>query len=229
MPTVDWDGAGLVLATSDSASMAQTPNGSMIFAFQNKSKLNNAGDIVLTSGASDPESFASPARILQPCVLIRNWQGNNLKVTNDSRADNTPIWIAGYGPGIGPAPAELPIGPPGVPVSIGGTLQGETDPNAMQLQFRASQLALFGVIGGPPDASGNNAYAIALNSPSGNTGPGTGKTPPPGYYATANGNTYSFRFNWGAAYVFVAYFGSGQIIPKITAAAEPARVQLLSL
>ena len=62
--------------------------------------------------------------------------------------------------------------------------------------------------------SGNNAYAIALNSLSGNTGPGTGTPAPPGYFATAGGNSYSYEFNWGTSVLFVAYFGSGGVVPR---------------
>jgi hypothetical protein len=229
--TVSWDGSLLQLVPPNGAAMAPTPNGSMIFAYQNMSAQNNAGKLMLASGAGKPLSLASPALISQPRVLIQNWAGNNLTVTNVSLNPDTPIAIEAYGPGIGPTPTPLPIGSP-VNVSAGGTLQGNTNPNWMQLAlvFHTSQLALFGIIGGPPDASGNNAYAVALNSPSGDTGPGTGKSAPQGYFATTGGNTWSWEFNWGAAVIFVAYFGAGTVVvPMAIAGVEMPTVTLISL
>jgi hypothetical protein len=175
-------------------------------------------------------SLFSPALILQPQVLIQNWGGNNLNVTNISLNPETPIAIEAYGPGIGP-PTPLPIGTP-VNVSAGGTLQGVTNPNWTQLRltFHSGQLALFGIIGGPPDASGNNAYVVALNSPSGDTGPNTGKPAPPGYYATAAGNAWSSEFKWGTAVIFIAYFGSGSVVvPMMLAEGPTPTVELISL
>jgi hypothetical protein len=226
--TTPWDGSPLVLAVHDGAAMAQTPNGSMIFGFQNMSTQNNAGKLALTSGGGRPEFFVAPALSLQPQILTRNWQANNINVTNISANTCTPIWIEAFGPGIGAAPTPLPIGAT-VAVSQNETLKGMTNANWMQLGFRfsSSQLAVFGIIGGPQDASGNNAYVIALNSPAGDTQKGTANPPPPGYYATVGGNAYSFEFNWGSTVVFVAYFGSANVIAKM--AAEAPMVTLLSL
>ncbi len=220
--TANWTGTGLSLAVHDGASMAQTPNGSMIFSFQNQSPMNNQGKLALTSGGSAPNFYAAPALAGQPQILTHNWQANNLNVTNVSANSDTPIWIEAYGPGIGTPPQTLPIGS-AVPIAPSGTLEGLTNPNWMQLifQFNSSQLAVFGFIGGPQDASGNNAYVVAVNSRSGDTGPGTGKPAPPGYFATVAGNTYSYEFNWGASKLFVAYFGSANVIPPMFAEIMP--------
>ncbi|MGC2774858.1 MAG: hypothetical protein WA418_04390 [Bradyrhizobium sp.] len=227
--TTVWKGEPVILAVYDGVSMPQTPNGSMILGFQNTSPENNAGKLALTSGAGAPEFFVAPALSLQPQILTRNWQANNLNATNLSANSNTPIWIEAFSPGIGPAPTPLPIGQ-SVAVSQKETLQGVTNPNWMQLSFRfnSSQLAVFGIIGGPQDASGNNAYVVALNSPAGDTEKGTGKTPPPGYYATVGGNAYSFEFNWGGTVIFVAYFGSANVVTKMTVVEAPM-VTLISL
>ena len=207
----NWKGRGVTLQVNDSATMQQTTNGSMIFAFQNNSEMNNDGQLSLSSG-SQLETFDAPALILQPSVLIRNWNANNLKVTNTSANNNTPIWIEAFGPGIGPTPpGNLPIGTP-VGIAPEQALQGLTQPTNMQLKLEfTAGLALFGIIGGPK-VSGNNAYAIALNSSFGNTGPSPAKAPPPGYYATSGGNRYTFNFNWAGGVIYVAYFGSGSIV-----------------
>ncbi|MFN3657262.1 MAG: hypothetical protein ACK4UO_08420 [Pseudolabrys sp.] len=224
--TASWNGEGRVLAVNEGATMTQTPNGSMILAFENQSKQNNQGKIAVTSGGAPPQFLAAPALLQQPQVLVRNWQGNNLNVTNISVNENTPIWIAAYGPGIGAPPQNLPIGQP-ISVPKGGALQGIANPNWMQLTFTfsSSQLAVFGIIGGPADATGNNAYVVAVNSSSGDTGPPPEAKPPPGYYATRGGNTYSLEFNWGASVVYVAYFGSGQVVPPARLLGAPAAVE----
>jgi len=216
----NWNGAPLTLAVRDSATMQPTSNGSMILAYQNTSQMNNSGKLALTSGGSQPQFLVAPALLLQPMVLINNWQGNNLTLTNTSVSTNTPIWIAAFGPGYGAKPAILPITGDPIAVALYSTLSATTVPQWMQLGFHANSadLCLFAFIGGPQDASGNNAYAIALNWQYGDTGPGTAKAAPAGYYATAGGNSYSFEFKWGTALVYIAYFGSGAIAsgsPKV--------------
>jgi hypothetical protein len=212
----NWNGSPLTLAFRDSATMSPTSNGSMILAYQNTSQFNNDGRLSLTSGGSQPQFLRAPALLMQPMVVINNWQGSNLTLTNISAVAGTPIWIAAYGPGYGATPATLPITGEPVAVAVYGTLKAITVPQWMQLGFQAnsSGLCLFAFIGGPQDKSGNNAYAIALNSPCGDTGPGTVTPAPDGYYATAGGNSYSFNFNWGTAIVYVAYFGSGSVASK---------------
>jgi hypothetical protein len=210
-----WDGTRLTLAKSQGATMSVTPDGSMILAFQNASRMNSVGKLAMTSGATAPQILVAPALALQPQIVISNWKGNNLNLTNISVTD-TPIWIQAYGPGLGPVPAPLPNDGTAVQVTVGLALQGVTVPQYMQLGFNANSggLCLFAFIGGTPDTSGNNAYAIALNSPAGDTGPTTSTPAPPGYFATAAGNTYSYEFNWGTSVLFVAYFGSGGIVPR---------------
>lgn len=212
----NWQGEAITLPVDQTATMPATPAGSMMFAFQNMATMNNAGQLTLTSGGGMPEYFVSPALLQQPNVLIRNWQGNNLNITNTSNNPKTPIWMEAFGPGLGPTPGTLPINQP-TAIAVEQALQGQTPPTYMQLlfQFDTSDLALFGVIGGPADQTGNNAYAIALNSSSGNTGPGTPNPAPPGYYATSGGNKYTFSLPWRAtSIIYVAYFSSGQIVVK---------------
>lgn len=201
-----WDGSPTTLAVHDSAAMPQTTNGSMVFAYQNTATLNNAGKLALTSGGSQPTFLTAQALLFQPSILVNNWQANNLNVTNISVAAATPIWIEAFGPGLpGQKPIALPVNT-GTTLNPGGVAQGTSNPNWMQLGLSTNtgQLVIAAVVGGPPDTSGNNAYAIALNSPSGNTGPGTGTPAPQGYYATSGGNSYSFEFNWSSSAVYVA-------------------------
>jgi len=200
-----WTGAPTVLQPSSGVNMPQTTIGSMVLAWVNQSKMNNAGTLAWTSGGSAPSFLPAPALQAQPFILVQNWRGNNLSVTNVSPA-NTPLWAAAYGPGI-PGSAPQPLKSDGTPVQLStlAAAQGPTQPRWMQLNLANSSgnLAILVIIGGPVDSAGNNAYVISLNDAA-NTGPGTGTPPPNGYYATTTGNSYSYQLNWGGAQVFVA-------------------------
>jgi hypothetical protein len=208
--TVDssWNGSPLILQVNENANMPQTPGGTVILAWQNEATQNNLGELAVTSGGGAPVFKYAQALANQPGIWLHNWNANNLSITNISANNDTPIRIQAIGPGIpGTTPEPLPIGPPGVVLRSGDTAQGVASPQYMQLviQSNSSTLGILGVIGGPQDNTGNNGYVIAVNDAvNGNTGPGTGKTPPEGYYATTTSNTYTFSFNWGSSQVFVA-------------------------
>ncbi|MFN3657260.1 MAG: hypothetical protein ACK4UO_08410 [Pseudolabrys sp.] len=212
--TSSWDGSPVTISPPDGVSMPQTTNGSMVLAYQNVATMNNAGTLALTSGGSAPSFLPVPALLVQPTIYVHNWGANNLNITNISPAAATPIWLEAFGPGLpGQKPVALPIGS-AVPLKPTAVAQGTTNPNYMQLVMTSNtaNLTIVAVIGGPADASGNNAYVIALNSPSGNTGPG-GSPAPQGYYATAGGNNYSLEFNWGSSVIYVANMSPSTAAP----------------
>jgi hypothetical protein len=203
-----WTGAPLTLLQQfDQAQLAQTTNGTLVLGYLNTSGTTNSGSLTLTSGGVSVP-LTAPAGLGRPGIEIRNWQANNLNVTNTSTATDTPIWIAAIAPGLpGVVPATLTANGPSVSMAVWGSAQGVavSNTNVLFLQTAASSIAIFVIIGGPTDASGNNAYVVAVNdSVDGNTGPGTGNAPPPGYYATTNGNSYSFPANWPGATIFAA-------------------------
>lgn len=201
-----WDGARLTLAPNQNANMPQTVNGTMVITYQNMSAQNNQGDIALTSGGSTPRFYTVPAGANQPSLLIDNWKANNLSITNISPNTETPIAIEAIGPGLpGTIPLPIAVGPPGRALAPGQTGQSTAAAQWMQLvlQCNAATTAIIALIGGPPDSAGQNGYLFALNFPT-NSGPGTGVTPPSGYYATTTANTYTFQFNWGSAALFLA-------------------------
>jgi hypothetical protein len=221
--TTTWDGSPTTISPPDGVAMAQTTNGSMVLAYQNMSTMNNAGKLALTSGGSTPSFLTVPALLAQPSILVNNWGANNLNVTNISPAAATPIGLEAFGPGLpGQKPVALPIGS-AVSLQPVAVAQGTSNPNWMQLMMTSNtaNLTIVAVIGGPPDASGSNAYVFALNSPSGTTGPGTGTAAPQGYYATVGGNSTSFEFNWGSSAVYVANMSPST--------AAPVKVQLITL
>ena len=213
-----WNGMPQTLAVRGSVTMPQTPNGSLIVGYFNQSQQNNEGRLTFTSGSSAPTNVRVPALARMISVLTANWQANNLTLTNTSLNAATPIFVQAFGPGIpGMQPGQLVSGTP-VQLAMRQAVQGITTPNWMQLEFSSStgNQQVVAVVGGPPDQSGNNAYVIALNAPSGDTGPPTGNTPPDGFYATAAGNRYTMSFSWGAAIVYVVNL-SPQTATPVTA------------
>lgn len=223
LATTTWDGSPVTISPPDGVTMPQTTNGSMVLAYQNNSTMNNNGKLALTSGGSQPIFLTAPALAVQPSILVQNWGANNLNITNISPAAATPIWLECFGPGLpGQKPVALPVGTP-IKLAPTAVAQGNSQPNWMQLTLisNTANLTLFSVIGGPADATGNNAYVIALNSSSGNTGPGSGSPAPQGYYATSGSNSYTLEFNWGASVVYVANMSPST--------AAQATVQLISL
>jgi hypothetical protein len=202
-----WTGAPTTLVPGNNVNLPQTTNGSLVFAYQNMSTMNNQGTLSLTSGGSPPQFLNAPALANQPSILINNWQANNLSVTNVSpTGSNTPIWIEALGPGLpGLTPSTLPVDGTTVALATYQAAQGTALPRWMQLimQANSGSLTIFAVIGGPTDASGNNAYVMSVNATA-NTGPGTGMPPPAGYYATTTSNYFTYQFNWGSSTIFVA-------------------------
>ncbi len=233
--TNPWGGAPLTLQQYNAATMTNTPNGSLVLAYWNQAKQNNAGQLTLSSGGSPPTTYCLAWGLQQPTILVQNWQGNQLQITNTSQSPNTPILIEAYGPGLPPdkQPAQLPTGSP-LSLHPLDTAQGSTAASSMELVFKyaTTQLGIFAFIGGQPDAAGNNAYVLALNSPAGNTGDGTSAPAASGYFATRQGNQYQYQFDWGQADLYVVFFGSATIVTPQTARAPslpPATVTLLSL
>ena len=220
----DWNGSPLTLAQYDSAMMPQTANGSMVVAWQNAAQLNNDGTLMLVSGGGAPQPFDAPALALAPTILVQNWGANDLKITNTSLAAATPIWIEAYGPGIpGRNPITLVPGAAPTPVKIGDSLQGIASGwTQIIMQSNSNELGLFALIGGPQDASGNNAYVFAINFPQ--------STVPPGYTKTTMTNSFTYQVYLNGR-VYVAYFGPGRVAtPKERLVVAPlASVTLLSL
>jgi hypothetical protein len=201
----NWNGSWITLGQNDSATIPQTPNGTVILVAANVSTLNNQGELTLSSGGSMPTAVTVPALSSQPTVVIQNWRANNLTVTNTSRAANTPIMIALCGPGMpGSFPVALPATNTAVVLGTLQSAQGTTLPQFMQLitESNAPTLGVVGIIGGPLDATGNNGYVIAVNAGS-STGPPSPAPAPAGYFATTTTNAYVFPVNnWGSSQVY---------------------------
>jgi hypothetical protein len=208
----NWTGMWVLLNPGDNANMPQAPNGSMVLVYMNVATINTLGQLAVTSGGGAPTFLNAQSLQNQPNILTQNFGGpttNNLSVTNTSiPGSNNPIWVAAVAPGIpGVTTTALPTTGVAVTLAPGANAQGTALPRYMQLIMQATtgSLTIFALIGGPMDSGGNNAYVISVNdSVNGNTGPGTGKTPPPGYFATTSSNAYPYSFNWGSSNVFVA-------------------------
>jgi hypothetical protein len=192
----NWNGLGMSLPQSGSVNMPQTPNGTLVFGYFNLTTQNSAGELVLTSGGSYFNRIPVPPGQSVPGLVVNNWQAGNLSVSNTSANTGTGIYISAYGPGVpGQAPSQLAIGKA---VNLGTTAstQGATNPQNMLLRITVSGSAMgvFAIVGGPPDASGNNAKVIAVNYQG---------AAPEGYHAVTSSNSYTLSFNWNGAGIYV--------------------------
>jgi hypothetical protein len=199
--TTTWDGSPqTILPLVDTLLMPQPPNGSMVFAYQNKSTLTNQGQLALSSGGGQPIILDVPALIQQPFIYVHNWGANNLTVNNISRQDNTPIWVEAFGPGLpGQTPITFTTGTPfklNPQPSSTSVAQGVTQPKNMLLRMTSNSgdLTIVAIIGGPPNPEGNNAYVFALNSPGGSDG----------YTKVTSGNSLDYQFNWSSSVIYIA-------------------------
>jgi hypothetical protein len=218
--TDNWDGSPLRLEQYDQAAMANTPNGSMIFAFQNLATENNNGTLMLGSGGQWTKCL--PADPLQnaPTIFVHNWQADNLTVSNLSQGPNTPIQIQACGPGMpGQNVKTLPSNTP-TTVQLNDVLKASLNGGPTNLVFLRNDgyLGVFGLIGGPL-VSGNNAYMFAVNYP--------GSSTPPGYTATTTSNRYIYPINNWISDIYIFYFAAGKVIPPSWAVAGGAQVVLL--
>jgi hypothetical protein len=202
--TSNWYGSPLILQQYDQAAMSNTPNGSMIFAWQNLAAQNNDGTLTLGSGGAWTKSLPAPPQRNAPSILVYNWQANNLTATNFSESPKTPIRIQACGPGM-PGQNVTPL-QPNTPttVQLNDVLVANLTGGATRLVFRRSDgfLGLFGLIGGSL-VSGNNAYVFAVNYP--------GSTPP-GYTATTTGNSYTYPINNWNSRIYIFYFAAGNLV-----------------
>jgi hypothetical protein len=153
--------------------------------------------------------------VRQPLVVVNNWMANNLSLGNISGNPSTPILVQAYGPGLpGQNPLSLTLGNP-VKLTILQSASGATSAGWTQLtvQSNTADVAVVAIVGGPVDPSQNNAMVVAINSPSGDTGPGTPNPAPAGYYATRQGNVYTFQCNWAGGVLYIANVSAANNAP----------------
>ncbi|MFN3657261.1 MAG: hypothetical protein ACK4UO_08415 [Pseudolabrys sp.] len=214
MLTANWNGSPVVIDQYQSVAMSQTPNGSLVVAFLNRSRFNNAGQLTFTSGGGSPQNVPVPALVAALGILVNNWASNNLNINNTSAAANTPIFVEAFGPGIpGAQPSPLATGVP-VQLATGQAAQGSPPPNWMRLRLTSNtaNYQVLAIVAGPAGTGGNNAYVVALNA-SAETGPPPLPPPPDGFYATTTANSYDFVFYSGSVAVYVANLSSQTSLP----------------
>jgi len=212
-----WDGSPATLLPNQSVRIPVTPDDTTLLAYRNRATGNSPATLALTAGGSAPVFITAPPLLDLPSLLFRNWKGNVLGLTNVTPPDiDVPVNVQLISPAL-PwlAPATLVENADPMPLGAGHAVRGTTQPRWMQLILQAATdgptagPAVFVIIGGPPDGTGNNAHVVALNAAQ-ETGPGTGQTPPAGYFATTVGSVYTYQLNWGAASVFVANVSGGE-------------------
>lgn len=213
-----WTGTPTTINRNENLQMSQTPNGMLIFSYFNQSTTQNKGTLIVSSGGAAQPPITVPGLTNQPLLLVNNWQGSNLSVSNVSTT-TTPIWIVAAGPGMPGQPCKT-LTSDGTSLTLGiyacGTANPPPSPAMLSLQANTSKLTIFAI------QVQNTVWVIALNAAQ-EAGPNTqnpNTTPPAGYYATTTTNNYQSMWNWGAASVYVVNLSPGTSIP--------AQVSLLS-
>ncbi|MFL6257217.1 MAG: hypothetical protein ACJ74T_19590 [Pyrinomonadaceae bacterium] len=213
-----WTGTPTTINRNENLQMSQTPNGMLIFSYFNQSKMANSGTLIVSSGGSVQPPLNVPGLANQPLMLINNWQGSNLSVSNTS-VTTTPIWIVAAGPGMPGQPCKT-LTSDGTSLTLGiyacGTANPPPSPAMLSLQANTSKLTIFAI------QVQNTVWVVALNAAQ-EAGPNTqnpNTAPPAGYYATTTTNNYQSVWNWGGASVYIVNLSPGTSIP--------AQVSLLS-
>jgi hypothetical protein len=190
-----WNGSGTTLNYHDSVVMPQTSNGYMVLGYWNLAKQNNDGQLMLVSGGP-PVALDVPALALMPSILLQNWGGNALTLTNTSAVTATPIRVEAFGPGIpGVSVQPLVVNAPPIQLRTLQAAQGNAPPNYAQLVLtnNSNDLSIIALIGG------GSAYVFALNYAG---------SPPPGYTKVVSGNSLTYPFTWNTS-VFIANMSPG--------------------
>jgi hypothetical protein len=183
-----WDGSPRTLSPQQGVTMASTPVGQLVLAMLNLEKTPNLGQLSLTSGGSPPEIFDVEALLNAPSLEIRNYEGNNLNLTNIS--STAKLWIAAYGPGFGNPQALDADGQP-VPIPPYQSYTFVSSPSYMRLVLGApGQYTVFVVY------IGSTPFAYAVNSPDDGT-------VPPGYTRVTAANALPLVDNWLGKTVYV--------------------------
>jgi hypothetical protein len=188
-----WQGAALDLAPGKSVHMPETPAGPLIFVYQIAPDLNEMGSLTLTSGASIPTPIMIQPGSSLPGIYIRNWGGADLGVTNISASPDTKVSIAAFGVMPATEYEELPWDKPVVFPSQ-HRARCNTVPGLQQvvMQAKSSKQTLFAIIFDRSTDGSKNAKVFTMNTDD-NTGPGTERETPPGYYSTTTAKNSSFE------------------------------------
>ncbi len=179
----DWNGSPTTLKEKEGVKMPQTPVGDIFVTFFNKADKNDEGRIALTSGGSDPLIIPVEPLMNAPQIMIQNFEGNNLNLTNIS-VTPVPIEVEAWGPGFTRAD-PLPDDGKWYPLPVYTSRSTKSLPQFQMLSMRAlGQYTVFGVfIGSTPSVYCVNA-------------PDDAKVPVKDYTKVTRNNSYSLTNNW---------------------------------
>ncbi len=99
-----WDGSPITLQPNESVQIKST-NGNMVLAYLNTDTQNNTGELAITYGGSKPDIKEAAPLQNAPNIIIKDYGGDVVQLTNISQ--QSPIKVTAYGPGFGSS-EELP-------------------------------------------------------------------------------------------------------------------------
>jgi hypothetical protein len=174
----------------DGLRMLPSPNGPVILGFFNQDATPNDGQVTVTSGASFIQDFPVPAQQAAPVLFVRDFQGNNLNVSNTSTGGSKPPILAeAWAPGLQPS-GELPADGEPYPLPVYMSRTAVSLPQMMQLTLRSGngEYTVFGVY------IGNEVTIYCVNAPGGGS-PGCDRSTPDNFLV--------LRGNWNGATLYV--------------------------
>ena len=188
-----WDGSGRRLSAGETLHMPKTPDGPLVVAYRIAPKLNQMATLTLTTPGKPPKIVMIQPGADLPGIVTRDWAGQELFVTNISHADGIEIWVTAMGVIPGKDFEDLPENETRV-FGSGQSAQIPTQVGFQQVLVDAQspEQTLFALIVGASANEDSKALVFAAYAED-NTGPGTEKEPPPGYYATTTASNFSYE------------------------------------
>lgn len=199
-----WDGSRSKLEVNQRVILNPTPKGDLVVAVQNLSKMADMGKVALTSGSDPPEFLEVPALTNAPVVVIRNYGGNRLVVTNVS--ERAPVQVTAYAPCYGGTSQPLPDDGLFWPLDPYSIRTGPTENNYMQLTMKAAVYTVFVTFFGADPI----VYCLAAPSP-----------PPESCMQSTPNNRYTVNGNWQEACIYMI-----NLSPETSREAEVALTDL---
>jgi len=182
----EWDGAAKKLEVNQGVTLNPTPKGDLVVAVQNLSTMADLGEVALTSGNKRPEFLKVPALTNAPLIVIRNYDGNHLRITNVS--EHAPIQVAAYAPCYGGTSQPLPDDGKFRPLKLYRIRTGPTKNNYMQLTMKASAYTVLVTFFGAEVT----VYCLAAPSP-----------PPESCIKSTTNNRETITSNWHGVHIYM--------------------------
>ncbi len=187
MSDSNWSGENVQFGPNESLTLSPTTNGKMVIALFNLSEKNNFGQVSLTCGGRKPQIIDVEALQNAPKLLIDDFDGNGITLTNISQ--QATIFAAAYGPGLPSInPGILPDDGQSYSLALYNARSTISKTSYQRLVFEAdSQYTIFVLF------TGSEVVTLCVNAPDTVTG----------YDISTSSNSYPKTENWLGETIYV--------------------------